>query len=552
MPNTIVTGQLTDNYGLIWSNAKIQISFQPNPNQPGPYCFDGDCGTTWQTISNGNTDGVGFFTVSLPDNNDIAPAGSMWRFAISPNADAPSVILVLPISGPMQDITAQFRAVVTNYITQSLAVPRSYAVFTTTSEPPDDGQLIFDTSNQQFYYWSVGNWNLLVASAPPETGFVQFNPLGSQAIVQPPGTSFFINLSGSGQFRVSGGPTIVDNLLIGTLDTTYLLHISGGGVANQISIDTPDSTQAAIIRYATPGQVWQAGALGINSGGFIETGGFFINDETNNVQAFYLSLKTGNLAIAGSVTAPWFVATQLFTFEGSAELDQSAVLEFDPTIQQGSVTARSNTAANAGFRISGYNGSALGHTVIDYILCDPTTGVTISPRITTPGAFSATGAGSFGGNGFFGGTLNVGALQIAGAAPVNNILVGNGTSYVPTPITSISRTIVAAPVDVSPSRVFGTTYTNTGTSVLVVSGAGRTSGGTTGSMQGQIGPPASTPSIQMCAQTNGATVNNGAIGFNFIVPAGWVYRVNANNLANPGDTGVTGISSWVETPLTVV
>ena len=507
MPNTIVTGQLTDNYGLVWSNAKIQISFQPNPDQPGPYCFDGDCGTTWQNISNGNTDGAGNFTASLPDNNDIAPAGSMWRFAISPNADAPSVILVLPISGPTQDISSQFRTAVTLYITQSLAVPRSYAVFTTTSEPPDDGQLIFDTTNQQFYYWTAGNWNLLVASAPPATGFVQFLPPGAQTITQPPNTNFTINTSGSGLTQI-GGP-----FSVGTGPSFIHFDAAGngsfGGNLFANAIQTPNAT------------IDTNGNVVINNSLTIGSGASFTHVDSHGNASF-----GGNL-FANAIQTPH---TDI-NADGSMTIGTGAsFIHFD---NNGDGSFGGNLFCNA---------LQTPHT---QIVADGS--VTIGDGGTFT-HFDSSGNASVGGNFFAGGSADLGALKIGGAAPNAFILVGNGTSYAPQPLSNFINAVVVQDFS-GGGRVFNTVNHNpSATGYMIVSGYGRTNGGTTGSMVGLIGA-SSAPATKAWGQTNGATVNNGAIAFSFVVPPLWFYNVVANTLANPGDTGVTGVGSWVETTI---
>ena len=607
MPSTTVTGQLTDIFGLVWSKANIQISFQPNADQPGPYCWDGDCTTGWQFVRNLISDNGGNFSVSLPDNNSIAPSGSTWRFAFSPNADAPSVIITLPISGPTQDISAQFHTASIAYITQSLPVPRSYAAFTL-REPPDEGQLFFDTSNQQFYYWTDGAWTLLVASAPPTTGFVQTNPPGAQTIVQPPGTNFVINVTYPGQFIVNGtiltGSYIWNSLVtvpslpdgIGILDFgastarlwskssgvtlgeielmgssnnadgrefAYLVLAEGSPGAPFASFNCPVTIASQLntvlvpLNFTSPAQSWACGLVGTQAGGFIEQGGFFIRDVTNNVKAFYLSIKTGNLAIAGSVTAPWFVATEPFTFEGQAELDQSTAIGFDPSTQIGSLSTRSNTSANAGIKLTGYNGSALGHTVIDYITCDPVAGILFLSATAPKVKIDLGGSLFVTGNANVTGQLDIGSLTVGGLAPVNSILLGNGSTYVPTPLQAITGSMKANTIDQKNFRAFSTNAiptnvyqnnpANTGINepgMLMVSGAGITTIGHTASTVCLIGPN-NPPTIVAWSFSGGATYNTWP--FSFAVPPNWFYAVVIDTINNGGEGTIIGISSWIET-----
>lgn len=143
------------------------------------------------------------------------------------------------------------------------------------------------------------------------------------------------------------------------------------------------------------------------------------------------------------------------------------------------------------------------------------------------------------------GNLNTGSLQIGGTALNGQILTGDGTHYVPQPPPAIAGTTV----DVTGSRAFGTQYQNTSNGVLFVSGYGRTSGSSIGSVQGLIGPGSA--NVPVWGNTTAATVNNGACGFNFTVPPGWFYQVNANNLTNGQGAAVTGLSAWVETTVTI-
>jgi len=176
--------------------------------------------------------------------------------------------------------------------------------------------------------------------------------------------------------------------------------------------------------------------------------------------------------------------------------------------------------------------------------------------INVGGDLVLNGTGLFGGNlqAFSGGVQhnwNVGSFQINGGAPNGYVLTGNGSTYVPMPIPGVTTPQLSVTTfDVTPSRGFVTIYQNTN-SMRVISGAARCNeGGHVGSVQCLIGP--SSPNQQAFAMTTGAEVNNGVIGFNFTVPPNWFYQILANTLTNNQGTGVVGISSWLETQISII
>jgi hypothetical protein len=141
-----------------------------------------------------------------------------------------------------------------------------------------------------------------------------------------------------------------------------------------------------------------------------------------------------------------------------------------------------------------------------------------------------------------GGGANFSTLQLNGTAPLGQVLTGNGSTYVPQ-VAPPYQFINAA--NFTGSRSFGTVYQNNYGRPVYVSGAGHTTqGGTIGSMVCLIGG-GNPPTQVVFAQTSGASITNGAIGFFFVVPSGWFYRVDANTLSQ-GSTAVTGVYAWNE------
>lgn len=134
-------------------------------------------------------------------------------------------------------------------------------------------------------------------------------------------------------------------------------------------------------------------------------------------------------------------------------------------------------------------------------------------------------------------TANVGSLQVLGAAPNGQVLTGNGTSYVPAALPPV----IGTRYNVTSSRAFGTTYTNTYGAPITVTGYGVTIGGSVGSVACFVN------SVADFANTVGGTVDNGVCGFSFTVPQGATYQVVANSLTNGQGTAVSSIGVWIET-----
>lgn len=95
--------------------------------------------------------------------------------------------------------------------------------------------------------------------------------------------------------------------------------------------------------------------------------------------------------------------------------------------------------------------------------------------------------------------------------------------------------------DVTGSRSFGTTYTNTYGYGIHVTGYGTTSGSSVGSVQCLVNGGSD------FANTVAATVSGGACGFSFVVPPGATYEIISNSLTNGQGSAVNGVGRWIET-----
>lgn len=98
--------------------------------------------------------------------------------------------------------------------------------------------------------------------------------------------------------------------------------------------------------------------------------------------------------------------------------------------------------------------------------------------------------------------------------------------------------------DVTGSRAFGTTFTNSSGKWMTVTGYGVTGGSSVGSVEAFV------DGISVFANTATGTISNGVCGFSFSVPAGATYSVFANTRTNNQGNAVTGIGKWIENVIT--
>lgn len=109
---TTVTATLTDSTGQVWSQAQWTTTFIPpfaNPSLPN------NQGHPVSKTQSGIASTSGAFTVSLDDNNVVAPAGSKWKFTICPNASVVSCTEVqLIITGSSMDISTALNTAISS------------------------------------------------------------------------------------------------------------------------------------------------------------------------------------------------------------------------------------------------------------------------------------------------------------------------------------------------------------------------------------------------------------------------------------------------------
>jgi hypothetical protein len=254
--NTIVSATVSDLSGQTWNNGNYNITFIPTPGRPGPYTFNGApfSPTTYSGVMNPG----GFFTVTVPDNNFITPAGSQWNVTVCPNASFSCHPTILPINGGSVDLSSAISS--TNKAIAFSPTPVAFGY--STAEPmalPGVGQQFFNVTTNSPEFWTGTMW------VPFPTGgtFIQAGPPGTQNLTQPVNTSFNVFTSGTGSFNYNGN--------------TVLTTATGMGFGSGVLFN-PTITQTVTQPLNTSLNV-----LGTSTVGSTGTGGLF----TTNINGQY-------------------------------------------------------------------------------------------------------------------------------------------------------------------------------------------------------------------------------------------------------------------------
>lgn len=238
--STTVTGILRDSSGQLWTNAPIQVIFQPNQSTSGPYIWSGGNFNGMPPII--KTDASGSFSIILPANSEIVPSGSYWQFIIGPSATLPAIVFNLTLITGSLDISALFAIKAAPGITQSLFVPRAYSD-TEVIVPPNSGQLYYDVTNKALKYYENGIWNALATGggAPvmvyPSAGIGVSTGTAWTTSIDPATVPRLNVVNTFTQSQIVGG--IVDNgnlVVVGNSQLTGGLNVIGTPTQQQNSL----------------------------------------------------------------------------------------------------------------------------------------------------------------------------------------------------------------------------------------------------------------------------------------------------------------------------
>jgi hypothetical protein len=157
--STTVNSTITDSTGQVWSNGSYTITFVPTPNLPNNYQWNGS--TFVPQKYQGVFDNTGTFTVTLPDNNTITPAGTQWAFVLCPNATATCTTVTTPVTGSNENLSSLFSSRVVPPVIFAAPLPRAYSQSEVATPPPTQGGQFYQVIGDIPYYWTGTAWKAL-------------------------------------------------------------------------------------------------------------------------------------------------------------------------------------------------------------------------------------------------------------------------------------------------------------------------------------------------------------------------------------------------------
>jgi hypothetical protein len=258
--STTVTGTLVDSTGTPWLNAQVTATFYPTPGKQGPFIWSGGALVTNPAPVVASNSGA--FSISLPSNTSISPANSQWSISVCPAASMQCVVLLTPVTGNTQDISALFtQGTIPPGNVAPLQVPRAYNTNEAFPVTPAPGAMLWDVTTLNFQYWNGTAWSTLGSGGsgtPAGPGFcVQYANTGATSFACDPTT-----VTG-GQSVFSYNPT-THNLTTRELNglafaSSYQTGAGGNGQANffaanganqVIVADVADGTETDIAALA--------------------------------------------------------------------------------------------------------------------------------------------------------------------------------------------------------------------------------------------------------------------------------------------------------------
>jgi hypothetical protein len=121
--STTVSATVQDPDAVVYGNGTVTVAFVPAQNFPSStYVWSG--GALSQTIT-GTTNSGGTFSVSIPSNGSISPAGSQWSFTVCSYNGMSCATAIVTVVGSTQSITTQLNANAPLVIASGLFVPKS-------------------------------------------------------------------------------------------------------------------------------------------------------------------------------------------------------------------------------------------------------------------------------------------------------------------------------------------------------------------------------------------------------------------------------------------
>ena len=128
--STTVSATVQDVDAVVYGNGTVTANFVPAQNFPSAtYVWSG--GALSQTIT-GSLNSSGVFSVSIPSNGSISPAGSQWSFTACTFNGLSCANAIVTVVGSTQSISTQMQANAPLVIASGLFVPKSIGANGTT------------------------------------------------------------------------------------------------------------------------------------------------------------------------------------------------------------------------------------------------------------------------------------------------------------------------------------------------------------------------------------------------------------------------------------
>lgn len=227
--STVSTTGVIDTDGFTWIGGTYNIQFKPNPSFPGINQYVWSGGNLQQNLQfSGTLDSSGAFSVSIPDNTTITPAGSQWTFTICPNATTGCFNTSLSVNGATFPVTTQLNALANGPRFPVSVSAHGYADVEI-SPVPLPGGMYYNVTLAVQRQWNGTAWTTLgggggsgtVQPTPQFRLFIQPNP-GTNAIAGPATTGtnavapILQGLANTDLFQTGGGNNGAANFFAST------------------------------------------------------------------------------------------------------------------------------------------------------------------------------------------------------------------------------------------------------------------------------------------------------------------------------------------------
>ncbi len=285
---TTINATVTDATGQVWFNGSYSITFVPTPGLPNNYHWNG--GVFTPQNYKGVLDNTGSFTVTLPDNNTITPAGTQWAFVICPNATAVCTTITTPVTGTNENLSSLFSARVVPPVIFAAPLPRAYNQNEVATPAPTQGGQFYQVIGDIPYYWTGTAWKVLGGA-----NGVVLNPTSPQ--------------------EICCFPLIIDSALSaqsynGVINATSFSSLNDavaacGGTPCTVDVNGPIPLNANLVMQSDQ-------TLRFNQPGIVNLSGFTLT--TANIVAPYYQIFDAAVTLGPQVKAPseeWFPGSDI-------------------------------------------------------------------------------------------------------------------------------------------------------------------------------------------------------------------------------------------------